>query len=617
MANYNLTQTGDEVQAYIDSIPVIDVTGTLSGSNIVFATNPYSQIAANYAADCGSIVRLTVGTAVYLLRVTKYDGTNYTAAEMSGAHNVVATIGASSASATIDAGIDATPTQGSDNLVKSGGVYEKIKDLPFFYQDKEIAPVIVNNKYITTTGSIASLSGFTYAYFPVESGDIIIVSYRTNSVIAAISLTNNDLSPIIPVVNSVAGTHTYTYVCEQNGIIIVCGNTNTLSYRVIHSRLDEEIGDSGLRHAIKRVFPTYNIINGGYWSTSGVVNPISGWSRTSGFALKKGSVIYLSIKNASNIVSLVTELDANGNFVRTILAGDGINSQHQVIAYIDKDGFYALTGTPAWIERYIIIEYANGELLYQPPLDNLFLKLEDNFPREILRSPSFVGIVHKWGFIGDSLASGEQAVHNDNSGTLIRFDKYDYSWGQRLMSLNGVEGYNFSAGGYTAKQWCQGNGERMWGGAQLPENFKEAYCIALGVNDSNNISVGDVSTDIDLSDYNNNADTFVGWYAGIIQRLRSVNPKCRVFCLTIPYNQTKYNNFSAAIRLIVPLFTKCYLVDLAAYHYTPSGLSLNDHLSPAGYQWAAFEINTLLDWIIRHNLNDFKDIAFVGTDYSE
>lgn len=132
MANYNLTQTGDEVQAYIDSIPVIDVTGTLSGSNIVFATNPYTQIAANYASDCGSIVRLTVGTAVYLLRVTQYDGTNYTAVEMSGAHNVVATIGSSSASATIDAGIDATPTQGSDNLIKSGGVYDAIEG-GFYY----------------------------------------------------------------------------------------------------------------------------------------------------------------------------------------------------------------------------------------------------------------------------------------------------------------------------------------------------------------------------------------------------------------------------------------------------------------------------------------------------
>ena len=40
MANYDLTQTGAEVQAYMDSIPVIDVSGTLSGSSIVFATNP-------------------------------------------------------------------------------------------------------------------------------------------------------------------------------------------------------------------------------------------------------------------------------------------------------------------------------------------------------------------------------------------------------------------------------------------------------------------------------------------------------------------------------------------------------------------------------------------------
>lgn len=78
MANYNLTQTGDEVQAYIDSIPVIDVTGTLSGSNIVFATNPYTQIAANYAADCGSYVRLTVGTDIYLIPVLNYDGTTFT-----------------------------------------------------------------------------------------------------------------------------------------------------------------------------------------------------------------------------------------------------------------------------------------------------------------------------------------------------------------------------------------------------------------------------------------------------------------------------------------------------------------------------------------------------------
>lgn len=169
MANYNLTQTGDEVQAYIDSIPVIDVTGTLSGSNIVFATNPYTQIAANYAADCSSIVRLTVGTAVYLLRVNQYDGTNYTASEMSGAHNVVATIGSSSASATIDAGIDATPTQGSNNLVKSGGVWDELNEIDEILNGSSIGieqePSYLPCRYVGIAGNmLAKADGDVYAY---------------------------------------------------------------------------------------------------------------------------------------------------------------------------------------------------------------------------------------------------------------------------------------------------------------------------------------------------------------------------------------------------------------------------------------------------------------------
>lgn len=174
MANYNLTQTGDEVQAYIDSIPVIDVTGTLSDSTITFGSNPYSQIAANYAADCSSIVRLTVGTAVYLLRVTQYDGTNYTAAEMSGAHNVVATIGSSSASATIDAGIDTTPTQGSNNLVTSGGVWEKTaiidnnEDDIFSIEDDTEAKILSVTSEETKVGDVAIKTGGNESDFLVR-----------------------------------------------------------------------------------------------------------------------------------------------------------------------------------------------------------------------------------------------------------------------------------------------------------------------------------------------------------------------------------------------------------------------------------------------------------------
>jgi len=121
---YNLTQTGDEVQDYIDSIPVIDITGTQSGNTIAFGSNPYSAIDANNIAGCGSIIRLTVDSDIYLLPVTKKNSSTYTASVMIGAHNIVATITSSAASATIDSGIDDTPTADSDNLITSGAVAE-------------------------------------------------------------------------------------------------------------------------------------------------------------------------------------------------------------------------------------------------------------------------------------------------------------------------------------------------------------------------------------------------------------------------------------------------------------------------------------------------------------
>lgn len=191
MANYNLTQTGDEVQAYIDSIPVIDVTGTLSGSNIVFATNPYTQIAANYAADCGTVVRLTVGTKIYIVRISGYDGTNYTGFVKDGDDFVSLTIGSSSASGTIsspsfstgealsDVGIDATPTQNSNNLVKSGGVADVIEGGLINYEKGFI---------LNESGDMAGYASWCIqlGYTPVNYGDVL--TWNSGGVLSSANL---------------------------------------------------------------------------------------------------------------------------------------------------------------------------------------------------------------------------------------------------------------------------------------------------------------------------------------------------------------------------------------------------------------------------------------------
>lgn len=142
MANYNLRQTGDEVQAYIDSIPVIDVTGTLSGSVVVFTTNPYPQVAANYEAGCGSIIRLTVGEDIHLIPITRFDGTAYKGSTMTGWNNVVATIEATSASAIVAiSGIDDAPTAGSKNPVTSTGINTSLQTLQ--NEIDSIQPIVI------------------------------------------------------------------------------------------------------------------------------------------------------------------------------------------------------------------------------------------------------------------------------------------------------------------------------------------------------------------------------------------------------------------------------------------------------------------------------------------
>jgi hypothetical protein len=39
------------------------------------------------------------------------------------------------------------------------------------------------------------------------------------------------------------------------------------------------------------------------------------------------------------------------------------------------------------------------------------------------------------------------------------------------------------------------------------------------------------------------------------------------------------------------------------------------HLNAVGYQWFSWLVATYIDWIIRHNYEDFREVAFIGTDY--
>lgn len=231
---------------------------------------------------------------------------------------------------------------------------------------------------------------------------------------------------------------------------------------------------------------------------------------------------------------------------------------------------------------------------------------------------------------------------------------YEMSWGQQLVRLLGAEGYNFSVGGEYAKRWCQGSGgtgSRNWDRAQQTEYLKDAYIIGLGVNDASYWMSGqttivdypcvtaypnqsdyvdglvltdnDIMNDIDVFDYNNNANSFAGWYAGVIQRIKSVRKDAYIFCCTLP--AAKNNNaYSQVIRKIVEKLNTHYkegtiwLLDLARFNPITTEMAQyikNDsHLTAFGYLYSAYQITSYIDWIIRHNIQKFKDVPFIGTN---
>lgn len=234
----------------------------------------------------------------------------------------------------------------------------------------------------------------------------------------------------------------------------------------------------------------------------------------------------------------------------------------------------------------------------------------------------YTAIFRRIGVVGDSLSSGEFESLDEN-GNKGYHDYFEYSWGQYICRMCGSTCFNFSRGGMTAKEYCQSFADNMrfWD----PQYACQCYIIALGVNDIHNQGqeVGTVD-DINREDYTKNADTFVGWYARIIQRLKEIQPRAKFFLTTIPAGEERRDDAKSiahrdAIYAMADYFDNTYVIDL--YQYAPpcdeefrKNFFMGGHMNAMGYIFMARIISSYIDWIIRNNFEDFREVPFIGTD---
>lgn len=258
---------------------------------------------------------------------------------------------------------------------------------------------------------------------------------------------------------------------------------------------------------------------------------------------------------------------------------------------------------------------------------SLFEKSNEKPLDRICPDGGFTGIFRTIGCVGDSLSSGEFESDNNQGGSGYH-DMFEYSWGQYIGRMTGSTVYNFSRGGMSTFEYSGfAEANRYWN----PKYACDAYIIALSVNDvsaminnKETYKLGEES-DIDFNDYKNNKFTFMGCYAAIIQRLKTIQPRAKFFLVTVPdadYNEER-REYNLKIRDFLYYLSEklenTYVIDL--WEYAPKYdekfkqlFFLRGHMNPMGYLFTAKIISSYIDYIVRHNMDDFREVCFIGTD---
>ncbi len=249
--------------------------------------------------------------------------------------------------------------------------------------------------------------------------------------------------------------------------------------------------------------------------------------------------------------------------------------------------------------------------------------MEQNPLQNLLPDAGFCAIFRRIGCIGDSLASGE--FESKMNGVVGYHDYYEYSWGQFMARACGSTAFNFSCGGLTAKAFLERINEDRFNIFD-PAKKAQAYIIALGANDTSAVARGELEmgsmADVHPDAPETNSLTFSGYMGKILSYVKQVEPKARIFLVTMPQSPSDPKSclrqeHADLMYGLSELFPFTYIIDL--WKYAPvydqefrKMHHLAGHLNPMGYLFTAKMFMTYIDFIIRSKPEEFAQVGFIG-----
>lgn len=485
-----------------------------------------------------------------------------------------------------------------------------------------LSPVWTTGKYLNN-GTYITQAGFSCSDpIQLKKGETIYFNAKgvgTNiDIIDTCDSEGNNRRRVVRSIDDSA--RLYSYTTTKNTYVILCSLTNSVGLAYIDINILSKL-DSVVQNTINEITDVHinktAIENNYYINSSG--NKIShnyGVYSVTGFIDVSELSNYL-LHNIWNISTIDNQVcyafyDADKNFISAVSMGGATQTDYTFETPSNTKFFRSTVST---VNTETLALYLNEDIV------SLNEKISDN--NTTVGTNTLFSSFNNFGVIGDSLASGESvSVVN---GVTRYVDNYNYSWGHYIAEKYGMSCIHFSAGGMTTRSWLTSNVGLTK--LQNPSNKCNCYIIGLGVNDKNVLGDAYLGSMSDIKEnFVDNEDTFYGNYGKIISYIKQVQPKAKIFLLTIP-DQTSpsainYSNFNTAIRAIANNYSDTYLIDLANnYNNTFNSGFVRDNLRGGHYNAIGYNYigDKLYQWISAYmlsNASNFRQIEFIGTDYS-
>ena len=331
--------------------------------------------------------------------------------------------------------------------------------------------------------------------------------------------------------------------------------------------------------------------------------------------------------HSGNIIKSAYQYSDQKNFTYMLFDsnGDFISTATGTSVTVSNDG-YIIFDFPnsLLIPEGIVIVQSNDDFPYPVPYKKSNFQSNIDFDNElplqnIDKTGGYTAIFHDIGIIGDSLACGCMEGVDTTTSEYKYTDNLQYSWGACISRATGCICHQFCRGG----QYLHDNNWYSEWKQAVAQNPCTAYIICIGFNDYNwlNQSANNLGSLSDIKEnFETNPNTFYGQYGKMISYIKSIQPKAKIFLVNMEWNSTDSSQINTAISEICQNTDNCYLIDLKKYAHEPywnvpniykTGLY---HKNTLGYQKTAWDIMSYIDYIIRHNMEDFIDVQFIGTN---